>query len=182
MGQSLWDFYQFQIHQLKTLHADPHPGNFIIREDGSVAVIDFGCTKQLPAEFYNSYFKLLDPDSFRVHKNRNQLFKELGFIHDGDSEEERNFFTESITETIELLGRPFYRSSFDFANKEYFKQIYELGESLSRSSVLRNSKHARGSKHGLYLNRTYFGLYNLLHQLEAEINTRNYLPQISISQ
>jgi len=181
VGQALWDFYQYQIHDLKTLHADPHPGNFIIRADGSVAIIDFGCTKQLPEEFYNSYFKLLDPSSFRVHKNRDQLFKELGFIHEQDTEAERKFFTESITETIELLGRPFYRSTFDFSDKDYFKKIYELGEKLSKSSVLRNSKQARGSRHGLYLNRTYFGLYNLLHQLGAEINTRKFLPKISLS-
>ncbi len=181
VGQALWDFYQFQIHNLKTLHADPHPGNFIIQNDGTVAVIDFGCTKQLPVDFYDSYFRLLDPSSFRVHKNRNQLFKELGFIHDEDSEAERQFFTESITETIELLGRPFYQSSFDFSDADYFRKIYELGEKLSRSPVLRNSKQARGSKHGLYLNRTYFGLYNLLHQLGAEINTRKYLPQINLA-
>ncbi len=179
VGQALWDFYQFQIHQLKTLHADPHPGNFIIREDGSVAVIDFGCTKQLPKEFYSSYFKLLDPKSFRVHQHRDELFKELGFIHDQDSEAERKFFTESITETIELLGRPFYEPSFDFADKGYFDKIYALGQELSKSQVLRNSKQARGSKHALYLNRTYFGLYNLLHQLEAEVETRKYLPQIA---
>ena len=179
VGQALWDFYQFQIHQLKTLHADPHPGNFIIREDGTVAVIDFGCTKQLPEDFYSSYFKLLDPKSFRVHQNRDALFRELGFIHHQDSEAERQFFTESITETIELLGRPFYQSSFDFADKDYFTQIYELGQALSRSQILRNSKQARGSKHALYLNRTYFGLYNLLHQLEAEVETRKYLPQIA---
>jgi predicted unusual protein kinase regulating ubiquinone biosynthesis (AarF/ABC1/UbiB family) len=179
VGQALWDFYQFQIHQLKMLHADPHPGNFIIREDGSVAVIDFGCTKQLPEEFYGSYFKLLDPKSFRVHQNRDELFRELGFIHDQDSEAERRFFTESITETIELLGRPFYEPSFDFANKNYFGQIYALGQELSKSQVLRNSKQARGSRHALYLNRTYFGLYNLLHQLEAEVQTRKYLPQIA---
>jgi hypothetical protein len=31
------NFYHFQIHQLKELHADPHPGNFIITNDEQVA-------------------------------------------------------------------------------------------------------------------------------------------------
>ena len=30
IGQALWDFYMFQIHKLKKVHADPHPGNFLI--------------------------------------------------------------------------------------------------------------------------------------------------------
>ena len=28
LGQTLWDFYMFQIHGLKKVQADPHPGNF----------------------------------------------------------------------------------------------------------------------------------------------------------
>ena len=32
LGQTLWDFYMFQIHHLKKVHADPHPGNFLIDE------------------------------------------------------------------------------------------------------------------------------------------------------
>lgn len=28
IGQALWDFYMFQMHQLRQVHADPHPGNF----------------------------------------------------------------------------------------------------------------------------------------------------------
>src|SRR5690606_30959184 len=45
VGQAIWDFYDFQFHQLKTIHADPHPGNFIITPDGEVGVVDFGCIK-----------------------------------------------------------------------------------------------------------------------------------------
>jgi hypothetical protein len=37
--------------------------------------------------------------------------------------------------------------------------------------MFKSSRQARGSKHGLYINRTYFGLYNLLNQLKAEVDT-----------
>jgi hypothetical protein len=37
--------------------------------------------------------------------------------------------------------------------------------------MFKSSRQARGSKHGLYINRTYFGLYNLLNQLQAEVDT-----------
>jgi len=30
IGQALWDFYMYQIHILKKVHADPHPGNFLV--------------------------------------------------------------------------------------------------------------------------------------------------------
>jgi hypothetical protein len=36
---------------------------------------------------------------------------------------------------------------------------------------LRQSKKARGVKDALYINRTYFGLYNILHDLKATVKT-----------
>ena len=180
-AQAIWDFYQYQIHHLQQLHADPHPGNFIFQSDGNVTVLDFGCTKKLPSEFYQTYFQLLDPDSFRISKNRDQLFEELGFVYPEDTPEDRKFFTDTITNTVELLGKPFYQAEFNFGDEAYFKEIHEMGESLSRSSEFRTSKRSRGSRHALYLNRTYFGLYNLLHQLGAVVQTQRFLPGITES-
>jgi hypothetical protein len=36
---------------------------------------------------------------------------------------------------------------------------------------LRESKKPRGQRDAIYLNRTYFGLYNILHDLKAKIKT-----------
>jgi len=58
IGQALWDFYMFQIHALKQVHADPHPGNFLIDKDSNLIAIDFGCMKSIPNDFYIPYFEL----------------------------------------------------------------------------------------------------------------------------
>ncbi|MEM7394565.1 MAG: AarF/ABC1/UbiB kinase family protein, partial [Verrucomicrobiota bacterium] len=60
IGQAMWDFLHFQVHGLKEFHADPHPGNFLVR-DGALVVLDFGCVKKLDDDFYQAYFKLLEP-------------------------------------------------------------------------------------------------------------------------
>ena len=70
---------------------------------------------------------------------------------------------------IELLGKPFRVDTFDLGDDAYFKQIFEVGERVSKMQEVRKSASARGNKHGLYVNRTYFGLYNLLNMLRAEI-------------
>jgi hypothetical protein len=41
--------------------------------------------------------------------------------------------------------------------------------------AFRESKKARGVKDALYINRTYYGLYNLLHELKAEVDTTSYV-------
>ena len=63
VGQTLWDFYMFQMHQLKRVHADPHPGNFLVDEDANLIAIDFGCVKTVPDEFYVPYFELARPEN-----------------------------------------------------------------------------------------------------------------------
>ncbi len=171
IGQALWDFYHFQMHTLKSMHADPHPGNFIITKDYKLGVIDFGCVKVIPEEFYKIYFQLLEQDVLTDLKKQQKLFKQLRFTNPDDSEKEKEFFTAIFCKLVELLGRPFRSETFDFAEDAYFNELYSFGEKLSTMKEFRESKRARGVGEAVYLNRTYFGLYTILHDLKAKITT-----------
>ncbi len=171
VGQALWDFYHHQVHNLKQVHADPHPGNFIIEPDGNLGIIDFGCVKVIPEDFYQGYFALIKRDLVMKEEELNQIFYSLDFISDKDTEVEKAYFKGIFKEMISLLGKPFHADKFDFADDSYFEQIFKLGDRISNDKMFRNSRQARGSRHGLYINRTYFGLYNLLNQLQAEVET-----------
>lgn len=176
LGQAMWDFYHYQIHQLKSLHADPHPGNFIITGDRKLGVIDFGCVKVIPPSFYGVYFQLLEKDILQRPEKLEKAFYDLRFIYPDDSEKDKRFFTEVFTQLVELLGRPFRTPEFDFADQSYFDSLYKFGEQLSGMKELRNSKKARGVKDALYINRTYYGLYNILNELKAKVNTTSWVP------
>ncbi|MEM7552140.1 MAG: AarF/ABC1/UbiB kinase family protein [Bacteroidota bacterium] len=173
IGQRLWDFYEFQVHELRTVHADPHPGNFLFREDGSIGIIDFGCVKVIPDEYYYSYFEIVRGGALKTGGRLEELFKQLYFIYEDDSEEDKEFYMDLFKETLELLTQPYYQDEFDFSDDSFFKKIYATGEMLSKSEKLRKSKRPRGSHHAIYLNRTYFGLYNMLNSIGAKINTKN---------
>lgn len=171
LGQSLWDFYNHQIHDLRKVHADPHPGNFLFQESGKLGIIDFGCVKVIPEDFYWGYFRLIREDVVRNNDELEKAFLDLNIIFDHDSKKDKDFYIGIFREMIELLGRPFHTEEFDFADNDYFNEIYALSERLSKIKELRKSKQARGSRHALYINRTYFGLYNLLNELGAKVNT-----------
>jgi len=51
----LFDFMCRSVFELKAVHADPHPGNFAVRRDGSLVIYDFGCVKQLEQESVDAY-------------------------------------------------------------------------------------------------------------------------------
>jgi len=173
IGQSMWDFYDFQIHSLKTVHADPHPGNFLLREDGTLGIIDFGCVKVIPETFYNRYFILLDKDLLLDEDAMLKALFKLGFIYENDSPSDQRELFEVFKTMVRLLGKPFHGETFDFGDNAYFEEIYRFGEASSKVEPLKNSKKPRGSRDGLYVNRTYFGLYSILNQLGAQINTRS---------
>jgi len=153
------------------VHADPHPGNFIVQENDVLGIIDFGCVKVIPEEFYHGYFSLIKKDLLIKEEELNQIFYDLEFISDKDTEQEKVYFKGVFKEMISLLGKPFHVEKFDFADDGFFEQIFMLGDKISNDKMFKKSRQARGSRHGLYINRTYFGLYNLLNQLQAEVIT-----------
>lgn len=172
IGQALWDFYDYQIHTLLQVHADPHPGNFLFRENGTVGVIDFGCVKVIPADYYHKHFKILTPNLLADKAKVQESFYELGFLHQEDTAEEKELFTNIFTKLLTITTRPMLEDEFDFSDKAYFEGMYALGDELAKEKVFRNSKMARGSADAIYLNRAYFGLYLLLHQLKVKIKTK----------
>lgn len=178
LGQTLWDFYHFQFHQLKSVHADPHPGNFIITPENKLGVIDFGCVKEIPLDFYKLYFQLHHKEVLEDEKKLERIFYAMRFLYPDDSPQEKKFFRAIFIELLELLGRPFHTPTFDFSNPEYFQTLYAVGERLSNMKELRNSTKVRGLKHALYINRTYFGLYSILNELGATVDTRSFVPSL----
>ena len=179
IGQTLWDFYMFQIHHLKQVHADPHPGNFLIDKDRNLVAIDFGCIKQIPDEFYIPYFELA---SLKVIGNP-KLFKEklyeLEILRLDDSKEEIIYFTKLFHDLLSLFTKPFHGEYFDFSDETFFGAIAAMGEDFAKDTQLRKMNGNRGSKHFLYINRTFFGLYNLLHDLKARVDTKTFEKYIT---
>ncbi|MBC9932302.1 ABC1 kinase family protein [Chitinophaga qingshengii] len=171
IGQALWDFYQFQVHHLKQVHADPHPGNFLMRPDGTVGIFDFGCVKEIPEDFYYNYFLLTDKEVLKNEKRRHEIYTNLEMIHPSDTPKEVEFFSGLFQHMIDLLTLPFTVEHFDFGNEAYFNEIYAYMDELYNMKEVRESKVARGSRHSLYINRTYFGLYSILSDLKANIIT-----------
>ena len=174
IGQALWDFYMFQMHHLKQVHADPHPGNFLVDADHNLIAIDFGCIKKVPQEFYEPYFELAKPENINDPVIFKEKMFELEILKKEDSPEEIAFFSELFHEMLSLFTKPFHLETFDFSDESFFAQIADLSDKYSKDTQLRKMNGNRGSKHFLYINRTFFGLYNLMHDLGAKIEVNNF--------
>ena len=174
LGQALWNFYMYQIHGLKKVHADPHPGNFLVSDDGYLIAIDFGCIKEIPDEFYIPYFEMADKKCLENEELFEKKLFELEILTPTDSEEELLFFKNLFKEMLSIFTMPFHYENFDFGNEDFWAKIADLSERYSKDQQIRKMNSNRGSKHFIYMNRTFFGLYNLLYDLKAKVKVNDY--------
>jgi predicted unusual protein kinase regulating ubiquinone biosynthesis (AarF/ABC1/UbiB family) len=178
VGQALWDFYNFQQHELRAVHADPHPGNFLITPDGKLGIIDFGCIKEMPDDFYYPFFSLTSTDMLKEKARTIKAFRQLEMIREDDDTTQVEFYYRVYKEMIELFAQPYMSDTFDFSRTEFFDKLYSYGEKIARMPEF---KQARGVKHFIYVNRTNFGLYNMLHDLGATVRTDTWYPHLEVA-
>ena len=174
IGQALWNFYMYQIHVLRKVHADPHPGNFLVNQENQLVALDFGCMKQIPNEFYVPYFELISKDVIDNKILFEKKLFELEILRVEDSKEEIDYFTQMFYDLLSLFTQPFQAETFDFSDEVFFQNIAQLGERFSKDTNLRKMNGNRGSKHFIYMNRTFFGLYNLMFDLKAKIMVNEF--------
>jgi predicted unusual protein kinase regulating ubiquinone biosynthesis (AarF/ABC1/UbiB family) len=174
LGQTLWDFYMYQIHVLRKVHADPHPGNFLVSQEGNLIAIDFGCIKAVSDEFYNPYFELAKKEVIENDDRFTTKLYELEILTTTDSPKELTFFKSMFKEMLTLFTAPLNQEEFDFGADDFWNEIATLSERFAKDTDLRKMNGNRGSKHFLYMNRTFFGLFNLLHDLKANVLVNNY--------
>lgn len=64
-AEVIWRFTYGTSSHICALHADPHPGNYVFHEDGSVSFLDFGCVKR----FSRDQFAMFDVIMREVLRN-----------------------------------------------------------------------------------------------------------------
>jgi predicted unusual protein kinase regulating ubiquinone biosynthesis (AarF/ABC1/UbiB family) len=68
------------------VHADPHPGNFLVRPDGRLTVLDFGALKQLSPRFVRAFWSLIESACADQEPDFLSVIERGGFVIQGDRE------------------------------------------------------------------------------------------------
>ncbi|HNE50973.1 MAG TPA: AarF/UbiB family protein [Chitinophagales bacterium] len=181
IGQALMDFLHTSIHEHHRFHADPHPGNFLVTADSQLVVLDFGCVKTIPDDFYNFYFSLVKEE---VVNDNTKLFiclKGLDFLRDSDDKETTKLFYENALRAIKNISKPMKSDIFYFGDQNYYDDLRTHGEDIISNKQFRNPNALRGSKHAIYLHRAFFGLYSILFKLNATVHIdRRFVDKVGV--
>lgn len=171
-GQLLFDWFWMSVRQLKRVHADPHPGNFLFMKNGKLGVLDFGCTNPIPPNLSLSLTQiwnaLLNTQSSISYEEVKNAYCELNLIDPQLSMED---FIEkllpAISPFIEWQLEPYRQDNFDFKTKSPYPLLdHQRSKTLSKLII--------GCNEDLpYFDRANMGLMTMLTKIKAHIQTGN---------
>ncbi|GHG87953.1 AarF/ABC1/UbiB kinase family protein [Comamonas sp. JC664] len=96
------------------IHADPHPGNFMVMPDGRLGLLDFGSIKRFSPRFVETNQRMLRQTMRMEPLDILALSREVGFtVELPDAEAE-----ELIAEVLRIAGRPMRLPDYDYATCE----------------------------------------------------------------
>lgn len=151
-----------QLFRGGLLHADPHPGNFIIRPDGRLGLLDYGCVKVFPLAFLRSFAKMVaasrsgDQAGLRESLLELELLEgiddELGFE---DMKKITAYFSIGMTED----------RAFSFADFDYAAAAKDL-----MGHFLRRRHPPPAQRDFLFLTRVVVAYYDYFSRSQARLN------------
>lgn len=92
----LVEFYTEQMLVKGYFHADPHPGNLLINEDGRLILLDFGMVKKIPNETRVAIIELIKYANERDFEGYVSAAKRLGTVAYDAPSTELSEFTERM--------------------------------------------------------------------------------------
>ncbi len=150
--------YFKQLFEDGFFHADPHPGNIFILEDGRMGLMDFGIVGRLSEEtmegIANTFLALIYKDFDRLV----QQYIELGIV------------TEEMD--IEKFRIEFKRDLVDFIEPLYTKTLsqIDLGEYLDRIMQIASRHNLRLPSDLLLVDKALLTIEGLGRRLDPEFN------------
>ncbi|WP_329241367.1 AarF/ABC1/UbiB kinase family protein [Actinoallomurus sp. NBC_01490] len=113
------------------LHADPHPGNYRLLDDGRLGVFDFGAVDRLPGGFHRRIGVLMRIGTLLDIDQIMKALREEDFIREGVEVD-----PESLRSFIVPIAEPLIEDTFKFS-REWLRQEFARVTDLRPTNVVR---------------------------------------------
>ncbi|MBN1206169.1 MAG: AarF/ABC1/UbiB kinase family protein [Myxococcaceae bacterium] len=105
--------------QAGEIHADPHPGNFMVMKDGRLGLMDFGSIKRFSEPFVAANRRMFLQAVRLEHIDLLALCRELGFTLELPAAQAEPL----LREVLHIAGRPMRSHAYDFAACEISRDL-----------------------------------------------------------
>jgi len=167
IGSRLMALFSFQIHRVHAIHADPHPGNYLVHDDGRIGLVDFGCIKKFSPGFIRLIQDFEQPNWFSSKETANRIAR---FIWGPKTANNPKVARKLLAATRDLYDRIFTDQIVDFGDAEVLRKTVQVWtESIKNKAA--NPEFA-------FYGRAELGLYNVLHELRAKFVPRAVIASV----
>jgi predicted unusual protein kinase regulating ubiquinone biosynthesis (AarF/ABC1/UbiB family) len=169
MAQKLQDIVIKGIYELNVIHADPNPGNFIISDDETIGLVDFGCIKRLDPDFVSQYGQLVRAAAHDRSEQHVAQIVEMGVVSSDLTAPVLEEIRSITNEAGRWFSRLFAANHFDFGSQPDFM--------ADGKAVMRRYHHLRHHLNFdpkfIFLDRTRYGLWRIFELMGARVRFRN---------
>ncbi|MEC3978971.1 ABC1 kinase family protein [Amycolatopsis sp. H20-H5] len=169
-GRLLTTFHYSSPVRAHLLHSDPHPGNFMLTDDGRLCVIDFGGVARLPEGIPPHFGEMtrlaLDGRSGELM----ELLRKSGFVR-----RDADLRAEDVLAYLAPFTEPLAGETFHFTRRWMQRQAGRVGD--TRGPDFRVGRSLNLPPEYLMIHRVTAGSTGILCQLDAEIPARAIVEQ-----
>ncbi|MEV0677812.1 AarF/ABC1/UbiB kinase family protein [Actinosynnema sp. NPDC050436] len=161
-GRLLSEFHFSAPSRSGLLHADPHPGNFMLGADGRLRVLDFGAVARLPDGLPPTLGRMTRLALEGRSRDLLELLRSEHFIRPGTELAE-----EDVLNYLAPFVEPLREETFHFTRRWLRKQAERVGDLRSPDSQTGRSLNLPPQY--LLIHRVTLGATGILCQLDANV-------------
>jgi predicted unusual protein kinase regulating ubiquinone biosynthesis (AarF/ABC1/UbiB family) len=154
-------FFYGLLERERIAAGDPHPGNYLLAQDGRVCFLDFGLVRRMDAEYLAQERELaaavIAGDADEVHRH----LSELGYLPDPGA-----FEPERVLAQLSAAGEWYFNRGFRRLTPEYVRVSMEQGGSPA-SEYFEEMRRQTIPPQALLLRRMEGLLFSVLGELRA---------------
>jgi predicted unusual protein kinase regulating ubiquinone biosynthesis (AarF/ABC1/UbiB family) len=159
IGEALYEFYVGSLLRHGVFNADPHPGNYLLRNDGKLVILDYGCVREFSCRRVEAFGRLREAVRSDEKPAVREALRELGAKDPGDGERYssvrillRSFFSPTLLDRVQPVPR---------TSQTGLTQLVADKRTLANLNLPGDL---------LFLFRIRFGLHAVLGRIGAEAN------------
>ncbi|MBI2168689.1 MAG: AarF/ABC1/UbiB kinase family protein [Actinobacteria bacterium] len=166
-GEAILRFVYGSLHRFLLFNADPHPGNYLFHEDGTVTFLDFGCVKRFTRQQEQVFVQMENAVIERDAKGLHDAVVALGTLPNPDSVSPQRLLDWYLPSCDPILEPGPYTYTREWAASEVRRQYDPFNEwkDVSRQFAI--------PKDLLFLGRITIGLNSVLGLLETTCDARS---------
>ncbi len=170
IAQTLHDIFVEGFYELNQIHADPHPGNFLVTDDLKIGLLDFGCVRAFNADFVKLYQRLIQIGSQDDKSEYLDLLMAMKLITPELGPDVKDQMVDLFMEIGNWFSALFKDEEFDFdKNSDFMEKGRKIGMQMRQFR-----KHINDiTPEFIFLDRTRYGLLKLFEKMKVKIKIRS---------